>query len=58
MEGQTQTFLTAAKSFLTTALEMGTSIMNWCVKTEPVNYFLAIAIVGGVVGLVYRIKRG
>ena len=56
MEGQT--FLTAAKAFLTTALEMGTSIMHWCVTTEPVNYFLAIAIVGGVVGLVYRIKRG
>lgn len=56
MEGQT--FLTSAKAFLTTALEMGGSIMNWCVTTEPVNYFLAIAIVGGVVGLVYRIKRG
>lgn len=52
------TFLTNAKNFLTTALEMGGDIMNWCVTTEPVNYFLAIAIVGGVVGLVYRIKRG
>lgn len=56
MEGQT--FLTAAKTFLTTALSMGSDIMNWCVTTEPVNYFLAIGIVGGVVGLVYRIKRG
>lgn len=56
MEGQT--FLASAKAFLTTALEMGGSIMNWCVTTEPVKYFLAIGIVGGVVGLVYRIKRG
>ena len=53
-----QTFLASAKAFLTSALEMGGDIMNWCISTEPVNYFLAIGIVGGVVGLVYRIKRG
>ena len=53
-----QTFLTSAKTFLTAALEMGGSIMNWCVTTEPINYFLAIGVVGGIVGLIYRIKRG
>ena len=57
MEG-TATFLDSAKNFLTTALDMGGDIMQWCVSTEPVNYFLAIGIVGGIVGLVYRIKRG
>lgn len=57
MEG-TVTFLDSAKNFLTNALEMGGDIMTWCVSTEPVNYFLAIGIVGGIVGLVYRIKRG
>lgn len=56
MEGQT--LLTTVKSFLTTTLEMGTSIFDWCVKTEAVSYFLAIAIIGGAIGLVYRIKRG
>lgn len=57
MEG-TVTFLESAKTFLTNALAMGTDIMSWCISTEPVNYFLAIGIVGGIVGLVYRIKRG
>lgn len=58
MEGASANFLTAIKGFLTTALEMGTSIFDWCVTTEPINYFLGLGLIGGVVGLVYKIKRG
>lgn len=52
------TFLTTIESFLTTALSMGGKVMNWCVTTEPVNYFLGLGLIAGVVGLVYKIKRG
>lgn len=55
---ESQTFLTTVKSFLTATLEMGTSIYQWCVSTEGVCYFLAIAIIGGAIGLVHRVRRG
>lgn len=51
-------FLTAIQGFLSTALEMGTSIFTWCISTEPINYFLGLGLIAAVVGLVYKIKRG
>ena len=56
MEG-TVTFLDKAKDLLTSLLEMGTEFAQWITTTEPVNYFVLLAFVMVIIGVVRSLVR-
>ena len=55
MEGTN--FLAGAKSLLTVLLEMATEFAQWIVTTEPVNYFVLLAFVMVIIGIVRSLVR-
>lgn len=54
MEGAvTSMSLDTMSATLTTMLSMGTTLIEWCVTTFPIN----VAIAGGVIGIVIKVVR-
>lgn len=42
---------------LTTMLSMGTTLLNWCVSTFPINVAIAGGVIGIVIGVIRKSKR-
>lgn len=51
------TFLEQATGLFTKVLEMGTQFAEWCIATEPVNYFIMLGLLIAVIGIVRSLVR-
>ena len=55
----TANFLTGCVTFFKeTLLPIATDMLQWSTTTEPVKYFLYIALIGAFIGIYRVIKRG
>lgn len=51
------TFLDKAGDLFDTLLELGTKFATWITTTEPVNYFVLLAFVLVIIGIVRSLVR-